>query len=299
MRSANFVFALVFCSSISSAQTLIAHRGVHHTYHTEGLTNETCTAERIYPPTHDYFENTIESMRAAFEYGADWVELDIHPTSDDHIAVFHDWTVDCRTEGEGVTRSHSLVYLQSLDVGYGYTADNGATFPLRGKGVGLIPSLPEVLAAFPDRQFVINMKSSQTRDAEILSRFLLSIPISQRSLLLVYGGRDYMLEHIAEVPGVNVALPMTTIAGCYDSIFASDGKDLGQCSGNYLGAPLELAEKIPGWPEEFIDRVLSEGGLFAVWNVDSEEDLSRLGGAYKGVIWTENIEVIGPLIKGP
>ena len=32
------------------APRLIAHRGVHQTYNREGLTNETCTAERIHPP---------------------------------------------------------------------------------------------------------------------------------------------------------------------------------------------------------------------------------------------------------
>jgi hypothetical protein len=38
---------------------LIAHRGVHQTYSREGLKNDTCTAERILPPTHDFLENTL------------------------------------------------------------------------------------------------------------------------------------------------------------------------------------------------------------------------------------------------
>ena len=36
-------------------------------------------------------------MRAAFAAGADIVEFDVHPTSDGQFAVFHDWTLDCRT----------------------------------------------------------------------------------------------------------------------------------------------------------------------------------------------------------
>src|SRR5688572_8324764 len=129
---------------------LIAHRGVHQTFSREGLENDTCTAERIFPPTHDFLENTLRSMEAAFAAGADIVELDVHPTTDGRFAVMHDWTVDCRTEGTGETRSHDMAYLKSLDVGYGYTADGGQTFPFRGKGVGLMPELGAVFSAFPD-----------------------------------------------------------------------------------------------------------------------------------------------------
>ena len=113
---------------------LIAHRGVHQTFHRENLENDTCTAERIYPPEHDYLENTLRSMEAAFAAGADIVELDVHPTTDGHFAVIHDWTVDCRTEGTGETRSHDLAYLKTLDIGYGYTADGGATYPVPRQG---------------------------------------------------------------------------------------------------------------------------------------------------------------------
>ncbi len=57
-----------------------------------GLTAETCTAMRIDPPVHGYFQNTVPSMRATRELGADVVELDIHPTADGNFAVFPDWT---------------------------------------------------------------------------------------------------------------------------------------------------------------------------------------------------------------
>jgi len=135
-----------YWSSYRAPTTLVAHRGLAQTYHREDLDNETCTATRIYPPQHPYLENTIASMQAAFDAGADIVEFDVHPTTDGAFAVFHDWTVDCRTQGKGVTRTHTLAELKALDIGYGYTADGGKTFPFRGRGVGLMPSLDEVLA---------------------------------------------------------------------------------------------------------------------------------------------------------
>jgi hypothetical protein len=113
----------------TEAPKLLAHRGMAQTFHMEGITDDTCTAGRIYPPEHPYLENTISSMQVAFQAGADMVELDIHPTKDGKFAVFHDWTLDCRTNGKGVTRDHTMAELKTLDIGYGYTADEGKTYP--------------------------------------------------------------------------------------------------------------------------------------------------------------------------
>src|SRR5262245_35049566 len=96
---------------------LLAHRGVHQTFSCPALTADTCTAVCIGVPTHDYLENTIASMRAAFEHGADVVELDVHATTDAKLAVFHDWRLECRTDGIGVTHERSMTYLKTLDVG--------------------------------------------------------------------------------------------------------------------------------------------------------------------------------------
>lgn len=87
------------------------------------------------------------------------MEFDVHPTKDGQFAVFHDWTLECRTDVEGVTRDHTMEELKQLDIGYGYTADGGKTYPFRGKGVGLMPTLDEVLVAFPKQSFLIHIKS--------------------------------------------------------------------------------------------------------------------------------------------
>ena len=174
--------------SPQTTRTLLAHRGLAQTYPATGLTATTCTAARIFPPEHAFIENTLPSMRAAFAAGADIVELDVHPTTDGQIAVFHDWTLDCRTDGHGVTREHSLADLKKLDVGYGYTADGGKTFPLRGTGIGLLPSLDEVLGAFPDKRFLIHIKSNDEDEGRRLAERLRSLPQQQLQRLMIYGG---------------------------------------------------------------------------------------------------------------
>lgn len=169
---------------------LIAHRGVHQTFDRDGLSKDICTAERIHPPAHDYIENTVRSMQAAFAAGADVVELDVHPTQDGHFAVFHDWTLDCRTNGSGVTRNHDLASLRSLDVGHGYTADGGRSFPLRGYGVGLIPELGEVFAAIPEGRFLVNFKSREAREGDMLASLVDGRPSWRSRLWGVYGGDE-------------------------------------------------------------------------------------------------------------
>ncbi len=167
---------------------LIAHRKTAQTFPMEGITNDTCTAERIYEPEHPYLENTLPSMKEAFGAGAHVVELDIHPTTDGQFVVFHDWTLDCRTDGKGVTREHTLAELKKLDIGYGYTADGGKTFPFRGKGIGMMPTLDEVFAEFPHHPFLINIKSDDPDEGVLLANYLKELPKSRLDHLAVYGG---------------------------------------------------------------------------------------------------------------
>ncbi|MFT4979195.1 MAG: glycerophosphoryl diester phosphodiesterase, partial [Myxococcota bacterium] len=112
------------------------------------------------------------------------VEIDVQPTSDGRLVVFHDAGLDCRTDGHGTTREQPLAALQALDVGHGYTADGGQTWPFRGEGVGLIPVLEEVFDAFPDAPFVLDLKTGET---DLIVAFLDGLTASRRALLWVYG----------------------------------------------------------------------------------------------------------------
>ncbi|MEO8667093.1 MAG: glycerophosphodiester phosphodiesterase family protein, partial [Bauldia sp.] len=172
----------------SGKPLIIAHRGLGQTFSRDGLTGETCTADRIFPPEHPFIENTIESFRAAFAAGAAIVEFDVQPTTDGDFVVFHDWTLDCLTDGTGVTRAHDRARLRRLDIGYGYTADGGKTFPFRGKGVDLMPTLGEVLEAFPDRRFLINIKGDEPNEGRRLAARLAALPAERQKPVMVYGG---------------------------------------------------------------------------------------------------------------
>jgi len=163
---------------------ILAHRGVHQSFDMKGVENQSCTANRLNPLTHNYLENTLPSIEAAFAFGADIVEIDVHLTTDGNFAVFHDWTLECRTNGEGRVRDHDSAYLKRLDIGYGYTADDGTSFPFRGKFIGEMPMLDEVLAKFSTHKFLINIKSRSAVEARQLTKFLAARNIAENRIII-------------------------------------------------------------------------------------------------------------------
>src|SRR5262245_66488716 len=76
-----FVFNTSMLARPEGRLTLLSHRGVHQDFPREGLTNDTCTATRIFAPTHNFIENTLPSIAAAYAAGPDLVESDIQPTN--------------------------------------------------------------------------------------------------------------------------------------------------------------------------------------------------------------------------
>jgi glycerophosphoryl diester phosphodiesterase len=301
--------ASVLAPAMSGKPSLLAHRGMAQTFHRDGLTNETCTAERIYPPTHDFLENTLASMKAAFDAGADVVEFDIHPTTDGHFAVFHDWTVDCRTEGHGVTREQTLAELKALDVGYGYTADGGKTFPFRGKGVGLMPSLDEVLRAFPAKRFLINIKSNDASEGEMLAQHLSRLPEARRDLLMAYGADRPIAALHARLPALRV-LSKATLKRCAYAYLGLGwtGYVPPACQHTLLMLPVNYVAWIWGWPNRFIDRMVAAGtDVFVIGpygsgeagssGIDDAQAFGALPENFSGGIWTNRIDRIGPLVR--
>jgi glycerophosphoryl diester phosphodiesterase len=62
-------------------------------------------------------ENTLAAFDLALAMGVRQIELDVDFTSDGHIVVIHDDTVDRTTNGSGPVTSHTLTALRALDAG--------------------------------------------------------------------------------------------------------------------------------------------------------------------------------------
>ena len=62
-------------------------------------------------------ENTLPSFQQAIQKGADGVELDAKLTSDGHVIVIHDPTLERTTDGHGKVSSSTLEVIRRLDAG--------------------------------------------------------------------------------------------------------------------------------------------------------------------------------------
>ena len=296
----------LFTKQSAQEPLLLAHRGMAQTFEISNVENDTCTAEMIYKPEHPFLENTILSMEAAFSKGADLVEFDIKLTKDGQFAVFHDWTLDCRTNVKGTTLEYTMDELKQVDIGYGYTYDNGKTFPFRGKGTGLMPSLDEVLSYFPEKPFLLHIKSNDAKEGEQLAQVLAKLPEERLSLLSVYGGGEPIAALKAKLPNLKV-MSKETMKSCLIPyiLVGWTGYVSDACENTQLHIPEKVAPFLWGWSGKFISRmeksntrviVVAGGGGFSE-GFDSAKDLERLPANYNGWIWTNRIDTIAPLIQ--
>ena len=87
-------------------------------------------------------ENTFAAYDLALQMGVFHIELDVEFTSDGHIVVIHDDTIDRTTNGSGLVTSYTLAELQELDAGSWF----GAQF-----GGEQIRTFDEILARYKGR----------------------------------------------------------------------------------------------------------------------------------------------------
>jgi glycerophosphoryl diester phosphodiesterase len=300
----------LFVSRSSGKPVLLAHRGIAQQFDTTNLANDTCTASRMLAPTHGYLENTIASIRASFEAGADIVEFDVHPTTDGQFALFHDWTLDCRTDGHGVTREHAMPELKKLDIGYGYTADGGTTFPFRGRGIGQMPSLDDALQTCPGRSFLINVKSNDPSEGEKLAAILQRLAPDRRNELMVYGG-DRPIAALSQLVPDMRTMSRASLKACLVPYiaFGWTGFVPRSCWHKLVFVPINVAPWLWGWPDRFLSRMKSVdstvfllgpyyGGDFST-GIDTRAEIARLPSGYSGGIRTNEIEMVDSELKAP
>ena len=286
---------------------LIAHRGLAQQFDREGVDNETCTATRIRTPQHLFIENSVFSMQNAVRFGADAVELDVHPTSDGQMVVFHDWTLECRTNGKGRVRERTLAELKALDIGYGYTADGGKTFPLRGRAVGAMPTVEEVLQKLPTFPLVFNFKSKDPRDADQLVAAFRRAGAKIDGKYGFYGHPRVTDRMKALAPGAWIYGKEQIKACMTDYLkFGWTGFVPASCKNTTVAVPLNYQWAIWGWPNRFLDRMHGantrvimfgdyEDGVIA--GIERPEQLDRVPRDFKGYLWIEDFYTVGRALQ--
>ncbi|MBL7253952.1 glycerophosphodiester phosphodiesterase [Paractinoplanes lichenicola] len=159
-------------------------------------------------------ENTAEAFERAVKLGYRYVETDVHATADGIPVVFHDATLDRVTDGAGAIESLTWADLRSVRIG----------------GAALVPRLDEILAAWPEIRFNIDIKADPgvaptvecVRSSNAADRVLLA-SFSNRRLAQVrslagpavatsLGLRSAALLRLASLTGTPVRLPASVAA---------------------------------------------------------------------------------------
>lgn len=96
-----------------------------------------------YHPEIEGLENTLAAFRHAAALGYDYLETDVHLTADGVLLAFHDEVLDRVTDVQGAVRDLTLADVRRARIG----------------GREEIPTLVELLDAFPSARFNIDIKS--------------------------------------------------------------------------------------------------------------------------------------------
>ncbi|MFW2541697.1 glycerophosphodiester phosphodiesterase family protein [Primorskyibacter sp. 2E107] len=294
--------SLLFDPDTGPGVRLLADRGVQQSVARDGPEADGCMAARIGPVTHGFIENTIPSMRAAFEAGASVVALDVHLTPDGRFVVFRDRRLECRTDGTGVTRAQPLAYLKGLDVGFGYTADGGH-FPLRGTGVGLMPTLREVFDAELGGRYLIHFQSTRIEEGEALAR-MIERPEWRRQVWGVYGDAIPTRAAEASVRGLR-GFDTARMADCLKlyALLGWTGHVPEACRDGIVAVPMDVAPYLWGWPHRFTWRMGKAGSAVVLLGpqdgngfasgVETGDFWASVPDGFDGYVWTDRVEAVG------
>jgi len=304
-----FVNASWLAPDPKGAPKIIAHRGVYQMYDRAGLERDTCTADRIYKPYHRYLENTVPSVLRAQKLGAWMVEIDIAPTKDGELVVWHDWTLDCRTEGNGPVREATLAELKALDIGYGYTADGGKNHPFRGgEFLGAMPTFEELVRALPSRgRLMINFKSKDPAEADLLATKYAALGRDPAASQDAFYGHEAPIGRIGELFPDAWSWNTQGARACSEDyvLYGWTGYFPRSCRGKTLLVPLNYQWVFWGWPNRLIARMEEHGGKVIVIGPVGDnlprgltlpEQLTEIPDSFNGYVWVEDAFAITPAL---
>jgi glycerophosphoryl diester phosphodiesterase len=234
-------------------------------------------------------ENTLAAFRMAVErYHTQMVETDVHLTRDGELVVAHDDTLEHCTEGEGPLADHTLAELQRLDAGYRFSPDGGRTFPFRGQGVRL-PSLREVLRAFPDLRFNIEVKP----DVPGIEEAFFQVLREERALERVCVGSelDSVGERLARVmPEACHFYPRDALTAFVLAVRAGE-QPPDEPRYTVLDMPLYFGD-VRLVDEALLRTAAAHGRWINVWTVDDPEEMRRLVAEGVGGIMTDRPDLL-------
>lgn len=228
-------FHLIPVVSATATPLIVAHRGA----------------------SWDFPENTLAAIRAAWEQGADLVEIDVRRSRDGAVVLLHDDTFQ-RTAG-------CVDGPDSLDLAAIRALDAGAWKGLQFSGER-VPTLPEVLAAVPaGKGLLVEIKA----DADIvpaLRRDLEAGPLAHESITFICFDAETLRCAKAAVPRVKA---LHLAGGTREGEKRTDA-DLDALIAGAVSAGFDGLDLGADWPLDAgqVGRIHAAGLQCHVWTVN-------------------------------
>ena len=260
-----------------------------------------CPARRIRPLSHTYIENTLFAMQGAVAYGARGFLLPVRTSADGHAVLFRDAALDCRTDGTGRVGERPLAYLKGLDVGHGYSADGGRTFPLRGRGIGAMPTAAEAVRRYPDAQLIFTLHDAADAEAIVRAFGEAGVAIAANHGFV---GDPAALARLRALTDAGWVLDPEASAACLAGYrrWGWIGRVPASCRGATVLLPRAGGWTLWGWPYRFLDRMAGAGARLLIAErrpdgglvgLERPEQLGEVPRHYRGLLLVDDMHDVG------
>lgn len=162
----------------------------------------------------------------------------------------------------------------------------------------------EVFNKFPNKKFLINIKSKRLDETKLLANIISTLPQSQQNNLMIYGGqykqREYLIKHFPNMP----IMTKSSFKACVKDYILIGWSAVvpNSCKNNILLIPQNLTPLIWGWPNKFLNRMAGVNSeVFVTANINKKfltgsqgmptiSAKTLIDAGYKGGIWTDDID---------
>lgn len=270
------ILGLVSAPELREPGQLVAYRGGGQIIDYQKLGADGCSARSIVQSENVHIENTVESIKDADSAGFDVIHINIHRSKDNRFVLFHDWTLDCATNGKGEVRESTASLLAELDAGYGYTFDDGLHFPFREKGYR-IDNLTAVLEAYPDKTFWLNLKNNDEESFVALSELLSSSYGNRLSKFVIFSSEKGVSWFRREVPALK-AISVESTKECVREymLYGWSGIFPETCSNRPILIPPDKAKYLWGYPRRFAALAQENASHVYLWTEHTPLQSHRL-----------------------
>jgi glycerophosphoryl diester phosphodiesterase len=215
-------------------------------------------------------ENTLPAFDRAFEVGASEVELDVQLSRDDALVLFHDRTLDEKTDLSGPVRDHAAEALRQADIGSWFDALHpGAEERFAGTGLA---TLDELFGRFGARfHYHVEIKSAEEAIPPLLIERIAAHGLGER--VIVTSFRDDQLRRTRALDeGLSICRLLEKRAGRPEAYLLARGDidDAVRERFDMVGVHVEDLDR------ELVGYAHDRGLEIRAWGIGGPEDVERV-----------------------